>query len=146
MFGLLQQFISDYLYNQLDTTKCDELSAEMIDLLLALMKFGFYNTAEQIQDIINPLITALDDHKNNVSRFAQTGRIRRHSSLSIFGSNSNLLGGGRGGRMLRGLSFKKPVEPVPPSPSTLGGKYDRTISRSMSFGEDMQNKVSTFIR
>ena len=56
VFGLLQLLISEYLHHQLDITKCDELSAEMLDLLLSLMKFGFYNTAEQIQDVVDPLV------------------------------------------------------------------------------------------
>ena len=62
---MLQQIISEYLHNELDTTACDEFSAEMIDLLLALVKFGFYNTPIQLCDIVAPLIRALDEHRQS---------------------------------------------------------------------------------
>lgn len=55
-FAVLQQIISDYLHNELDATRCDELSAEMIDLLYSLVEFGFYHTPIHLQDIIVPLI------------------------------------------------------------------------------------------
>ena len=62
-FGLLQLIVADYFHNGFDATKCDELSAEMVDLLLDLIRFGFYSTPEQLQDIINPLVDALDQHR-----------------------------------------------------------------------------------
>lgn len=55
-FSILQQIISDYLYHNLDTKNCDELSAEMMELLCSLIKFGFYHTMEHLQDITFPLI------------------------------------------------------------------------------------------
>ena len=65
-FGLLQQIISDYLHHNLDITHCDDLSAEMMALLLELVRFGYYNTTEQLQDIIDPLVLALEQHRTLV--------------------------------------------------------------------------------
>jgi hypothetical protein len=48
--------ISDYLQNDFDSNKCDELSAEIMDLLYALLSFGFYCSFEHIYDITVPLI------------------------------------------------------------------------------------------
>ena len=62
-FGLLQLIISDYFHDVFDASNCNELSAEMVDLLLDLIRFGFYSTPEQLQDIINPLVDALDQHR-----------------------------------------------------------------------------------
>jgi hypothetical protein len=62
-FGVLQQIISDYLHNTLDITKCDDLSSEAIDLVLCLMKYGYYSNAGQLQDIIHPLVEALVSHR-----------------------------------------------------------------------------------
>lgn len=64
-FCVLQQIISEYLYNELDATKCDDLTCEMIALLLSLIKFGFYKTREQLVDIMTPLIRFLDERRNN---------------------------------------------------------------------------------
>jgi hypothetical protein len=63
-FGILQQIISDYIHHEMDTTNCDELSAEMMELLLSLIKFGFYTSLTQLQDIIVPLTKALGEHRN----------------------------------------------------------------------------------
>ena len=63
VFVILQQFISEYLHNKFDATKCDELSAEVMDMLEALIKFGFYSTPVQLKDVIEPLVGALDAHR-----------------------------------------------------------------------------------
>jgi hypothetical protein len=55
-FAVLQQLIAEYLRDNLNSKKCDELSSEMIELLFALMKFGFYHSSEQLKDIIVPLV------------------------------------------------------------------------------------------
>lgn len=62
-FALIQQIISEYVNSDLDTTSCDELSTEMISLLESLMQFGFYATSSQLQDVVNPLVQVLDDHR-----------------------------------------------------------------------------------
>ena len=61
-FGVLQLIISDYLHDSLDVTSCDELSSEMMGLILCLMKYGYYSDASQLQDIIYPLVEALGSH------------------------------------------------------------------------------------
>jgi hypothetical protein len=63
LFCLLQENISDFLHNELETRNCDELSSEMLALLLSLMKFGFYHRIPQLKDVISPLTRALDDHR-----------------------------------------------------------------------------------
>lgn len=62
-FALLQQLISQYIHNDLNSRKCDALSAEMMDMLHALMMFGFYYTPQHLQDTVVPLIHALDHHR-----------------------------------------------------------------------------------
>lgn len=61
-FGILQEILSEYIRNDLNTCKCDAFSTEMTQLLHSLLQFGFYTTQEQIQDVIEPLIHALDRH------------------------------------------------------------------------------------
>ena len=63
-FSILQQIISDYIHHELDTTNCDELSAEMLELLLSLIKFGFYTSLIHLQDVIVPLTKALGEHRH----------------------------------------------------------------------------------
>jgi len=65
-FCLLQDVISKYLNTRLNGTEFDEYSAELTDLLQNLIAFGFYQTYDQLKDIMIPLITALDDHRNGV--------------------------------------------------------------------------------
>lgn len=55
-FAILQQMISDYLQNDFDCNKCDDLSAEIMDLLYALISFGFYYSFDHLYDITVPLI------------------------------------------------------------------------------------------
>jgi hypothetical protein len=86
-FCLLQEIISDFIHNELDTRKCDELSSEMIYLLLALMKFGFYSNIRQLKDVINPLAKALDNHRNVIS----VGSISKDFSSQLSTSHSNLI-------------------------------------------------------
>jgi hypothetical protein len=69
-FAILQQLISEYLQDNLNSKKCDELSSEMIELLFALMKFGFYHTSEQLKDIITPLIRVSLDHDHDQDSFS----------------------------------------------------------------------------
>jgi hypothetical protein len=63
-FLLLQEIISDYLHSELDLRHCDELSSEMLDLLLALMKFGYFSSEAQLQDVVAPLVNLLDQHRS----------------------------------------------------------------------------------
>ena len=72
-FSILQQIISDYIHNELDATNCDELSAEMLDLLLSLIKFGYYNSLAHLQDVIVPLTKALGDHRSVSKAKARRG-------------------------------------------------------------------------
>jgi hypothetical protein len=80
-FGVLQILISEFLHYGLDATKCDELSSEMMDTLLDLMQFGFYDSTEQLQDIITPLVQALDDHYMNRSKDVRNVGMKKKSSI-----------------------------------------------------------------
>lgn len=62
-FCLLQEIISEYIHSELETRRCDELSSEMLALLLTLIRFGFYQSVLQLKDVIIPLTVALDDHR-----------------------------------------------------------------------------------
>jgi hypothetical protein len=48
--------ISDYLQTDFDSNRCDELSAEIMDLLHSLLSFGFYFSFDHLYDITLPLI------------------------------------------------------------------------------------------
>eukprot|EP01031_Cornospumella_fuschlensis_P034622 gene34622-41926_t len=74
-FALIQQIISDYINQELDPENCDELSAEMLDLLYALVDFGFYTTGPQIVGVLKPLVRILDEHQKSPA-------IRRAAELS----------------------------------------------------------------
>jgi hypothetical protein len=67
-FGILQEVISEYLHNELDTCKSDQYSVEMTQVLQSLLDFGFYVTHVQIHDIIGPLIETLDHHRSIMTR------------------------------------------------------------------------------
>lgn len=65
-FCLLQEVISRYLNFKLNGAQFDEFSAEVMDLLSNLISFGFYHSHDQLNDIMIPLIIALDDHRSGV--------------------------------------------------------------------------------
>ena len=65
-FCLLQEVISRYLNFKLNGAQFDEYSAELMDLLSNLIAFGFYHSYDQLNDIMVPLIVALDDHRSGV--------------------------------------------------------------------------------
>lgn len=62
-FYLLQEIISDYINKEFDINQCDELSSEILDLLFALMKFGYFSTESQLQDVVAPLCHHLHKHR-----------------------------------------------------------------------------------
>lgn len=66
-FALLQKLISDYLACHLDLRRCDDMSIEILQLLKALVNFGFYTTIPQILDILKPLLEILDNHTRSNS-------------------------------------------------------------------------------
>lgn len=78
-FALLQQIIVEYINDSMDMTQCDELSSEMIDLLLALMRFGFYSNVIELQDIISTLGKTLEDHKNSSRKQTTDGSFSESS-------------------------------------------------------------------
>jgi hypothetical protein len=88
LFCLLQENISDFLHNELDTRHCDELSSEMLALLLSLMKFGFYHRIPQLKDVIFPLTRALDDHRSLTGQMTKTTSILSNSVPSTTSSIS----------------------------------------------------------
>eukprot|EP01033_Poteriospumella_lacustris_P003231 gene3231-2378_t len=63
-FALVQKLIAEYLNDSLDLHRCDELSIEVMQLLKALVEFGFYCTVPQILDVLQPLMKTLDEHQN----------------------------------------------------------------------------------
>lgn len=105
-FALIQQIISDYINNDLDTTKCDELSTEMISLLESLTQFGFYSTSAQLQDVINPLVQVLDDHRAiGVMMTAADREVNAKTAPPVAGSASNSVEAVHGTR-----NFSMPVD------------------------------------
>lgn len=128
-FGLLQQIISDYIHNELDTTNCDELSSEMIALLMSLMKFGFYNTPNQLIDIVIPLTKALDRHR--YVTFRENEMMSAHTNDDILLHDS----------LIATKSKSKSKLQTNPSPgkrrSSLG-----TIVTKMTQSDSQQSKVA----
>jgi hypothetical protein len=61
-FCLLQQIISEVIQS-MRGTRWDGLSLHMMELLNKLIVFNFYGSTEKIQDVIGPLIAALDRRK-----------------------------------------------------------------------------------
>jgi hypothetical protein len=82
-FGVLQIIISEYLQNELDATRCDDMSSEMMETLLDLMKFGFYDSTEQLQNVISPLVQALDDHFMNRGKDQNKMNSKKKSSILL---------------------------------------------------------------
>lgn len=72
-FALVQQIIADYINEELDPHNCDELSTEMLDLLFALVNFGFYSTTAQILEVLRPLVRVLDEHQRAPVKKASSG-------------------------------------------------------------------------
>lgn len=58
-FGLLQQLLSEHV-RDMAGRRWDELSRHMLKMLRTLVAFNFYGTNERMQDVIAPLILALD--------------------------------------------------------------------------------------
>ena len=58
-FGLLQQLISEYV-QQMAGSKWDELSEHMLKLLKTLVEFNFYGEISRMENVVAPLIMALD--------------------------------------------------------------------------------------
>ena len=91
-FALLQELISIYVHTGLNSKKCDVLSGEMMDLLHALMMFGFYYTPQHLQDTIVPLIKALDNHREiglSIARQISTANRRKNHHLARDGENED---------------------------------------------------------
>ena len=61
-FALLQQIISEYI-QKMAGEKWNEMSENIMNLLYTLITFRFYGTNERMQDVIFPLMTALDRRK-----------------------------------------------------------------------------------
>jgi hypothetical protein len=56
VFSVLQMILSHYLHNEFDTTNCDELTSEVLELLRSLVSFGFYSSHDKLNDILIPLL------------------------------------------------------------------------------------------
>lgn len=57
---VLCQVISEYIRGNINDGAWDELSAEMMNLLSALIGFGFYDPLPKLQDVLIPIIHAAD--------------------------------------------------------------------------------------
>lgn len=58
-FALIQQMISEHL-RDMSGNHWDDLSRHVLKMLLTLVRFNFYGTTERMNDVIIPLINALD--------------------------------------------------------------------------------------
>jgi hypothetical protein len=62
-FAMAQQILCEYFNGGLNLDQCDELSVEMVNLLLSLVSFGFYTTQMLLEDIVTPLTSQLNSHR-----------------------------------------------------------------------------------
>ena len=81
MFAVLQSVISDYLSNGLNLFRCDEFSSEMMDLLQNLIRFGFYSSVEQLNDVIGPLISSLNVNRFNSNQASRLTDVTKKSTV-----------------------------------------------------------------
>lgn len=117
-FCLLQEIISDYLHHDLETQRCDGLSSEMLALLLAMMKFGFYHTIPQLKDVILPLTRALDEH-------------RGISHSQMMNTNSTLLSD----------SFRTPSTSLSSNKPSIGFSFWNFFKKNENDLEDEEDEV-----
>jgi len=61
-FGLVQQMVSDHIHHMAGN-RWDDLSKHMLRLLKTMVEFNFYGTNERMEDVIGPLLAALDRRK-----------------------------------------------------------------------------------
>ena len=91
-FALLQQIISEYI-QKMANAKWDEMSENIMNLLLTLITFRFYGTNERLQDVIFPLIVAIDrrkvDNDLEAKQLANTQRKKNASLKKERAQNSN---------------------------------------------------------
>ena len=71
-FGLIQQIISKYL-RDIVGKEWTEYTMSMATLLNSLVRFNFYGTSERLEDVIEPILNALD--RRVVERFKKNRRI-----------------------------------------------------------------------
>eukprot|EP00981_Chlorochromonas_danica_P009425 scaffold2674_cov159-Ochromonas_danica.AAC.3 len=94
LFGIIQHLISEHIHNMVGN-KWNDLSMHMLKILRALISFNFYGTKERMQDIIQPLIAALDrrhltfDHSMGPS--ARMGKIPPTLSASKKSSRKSFM-------------------------------------------------------
>lgn len=94
-FRIVQQIISDYLWHKLAESKRDEYSYEILELLQALMRFGFYSSdKEQLQDIIIPIVKILDRTKHAIAAVGLTDSpvnlVTKSANVSIDSWSQNI--------------------------------------------------------
>jgi hypothetical protein len=78
-FSLVQQVISEYIRTTLNDSAWDELSAEMMNLLAALIGFGFYDPVAKLRDVLIPVITAAELHRKKITQEA----VERHRKTIV---------------------------------------------------------------
>ena len=66
MFGIVQQILSDHV-KAMAGQKWDDLSQHMLKLLRTMAEYNFYGTTERMNDVVGPLIKALDRRKMDTS-------------------------------------------------------------------------------
>ena len=75
-FSIVQHIISEYLWTKLNEGKRDEYSFELLELLHSLMMFGFYSSdKKQLQDVMIPIVRALDSRKHAVSKSGENDNV-----------------------------------------------------------------------
>jgi hypothetical protein len=127
-FCLLQQTISDY-FHQIHGDVFDELSRELSELTLMLMKFGFYSHLDHLSDITEPLISILD--YNNV--------LKGNPSSSSSGNDNTK---GKGGTNMNTNVSPNKSDSRNRRPSDIGKNNNKEIEMFSSWNQNNSMSMS----
>eukprot|EP01039_Chlorochromonas_danica_P008105 gene8101-8940_t len=132
-FALIQQIIADYVNEELDPHNCDELSAEMMDLLFALVSFGFYVTSPQILEVLRPLVRILDEHQKVPAKRLAAGFDSRANNQSSRKSGSS--------KPRNKIKSSKVAVSTKPKNSLIPGDSTRKMSPSAHMFEHVKESI-----
>tara|TARA_B110000305_G_scaffold112267_1_gene126378 strand:+ start:138 stop:863 length:726 start_codon:yes stop_codon:yes gene_type:complete len=90
-FAFLQEAITEHLENLVKGAKWTVFTRRQMESLMLLVKFRFYTSAEQIQEVVVPLLKTLD-RRNAIVEIEDEGS-KRNSMLSTGAKISPIPGG-----------------------------------------------------
>lgn len=130
-YGLLQEIISEHIYSMEGKT-WDELSRHMLKMLRKLVIFNFYGTIDRMNDVIVPLIGALDRRnlKTDGLNYLFDGNTSNKSKKVRQKSLSKN----------KGIIYPSPPTPTASTPTTIKLKKDTSSSNTLLDEDDDLDK------